>query len=252
MAGSLARVSASNDNIIELDPVGPGRSGPDSADLILCPDLCTDFPRRGTGRRAKKGSKHQLTPALIDDLRVGKLDDPKTGGLFIEVLESGEKRWKFRRRIAGSGVAVKLTLGLFPAYTIAAAREWANSLNLQIDAGIDPRETARLEDRLACMTVDRAHGLYMEAVCEGRSSKAKRPNKPRTIAEKLEIYQRDIAPKLGRKIIYDVAEAEAPRLERSDRPATAREQACAIAMIRRSSRCSRAGGSTRLSAIRKD
>ena len=102
MAGRLGRVSASNDNIIELDPVGPGRPGPDTADLILCPDLCPDFARRGTGRRAKKGSKHQLTPALIDDLRSGKLDDPKTGGLSIEVLESGKKRWRFRRRIAGS------------------------------------------------------------------------------------------------------------------------------------------------------
>ena len=149
MAGRLARASASNDNIIEFDPVGPGRPRPDPADLILCPDLCPDFPRRRAGRRAKKGSEHQLTPALIDDLRTGKLDDPKTGGLSIEVLASGKKRWQFRRRIAGSGVVVKLTLGLFPAYPIAAAREWANSLNLQIDAGIDPRETARLEDCLA-------------------------------------------------------------------------------------------------------
>lgn len=48
------------------------------------------------------------------------------------------------------------------------------------------------------MTVDRAHGLYMEAVREGRSSKAERPNKPRTISDKFELYQRDIAPKLGR------------------------------------------------------
>ena len=48
----------------------------------------------------------------------------------------------------------------------------------------------------------------MIAVREGRASSAKRPNKPRTIADKLAIYRRDIAPKLGSKIIYDVTEDE--------------------------------------------
>lgn len=107
---------------------------------------------------------------------------------------------------------MKLSLGLYQAYSIAGAREWANGLNLQIDAGIDPRESARQELRLATMTVDRAHGLYMEAVREGRSSWAKRLNKPRTVADKQDIYRRDIAPKLGRKIIYDVTEADLIKL----------------------------------------
>jgi len=140
------------------------------------------------------------------------LDDAKTGALSIEVLPSGKKRWLFRRRIAGRGEVVKLSLGLYPAYSIADARDWANELNLQVDAGIDPRETARQEHRLATMTVDRAHELYMEAVHEGRSSRAKRLNKPQTIADKEDIYRRDIAPKLGRKIIYDVTEADLIKL----------------------------------------
>lgn len=62
------------------------------------------------------------------------------------------------------------------------------------------------------MTVDRAHELYMEAVREGRSSRAKRRNKPRTVSDKQDIYRRDIAPKLGRKIIYDVTEADLIKL----------------------------------------
>jgi integrase len=103
---------------------------------------------------------------------------------------------------------VKLSLGLYPTHSIADAREWASGLNQQINAGIDPRETARRELHLATMTVNRAHELYMEAVGEGRSSRARRPNKPRTVADKQDIYRRDIAPKLGRKIIYDVTEAD--------------------------------------------
>ncbi|HLL30491.1 MAG TPA: Arm DNA-binding domain-containing protein, partial [Allosphingosinicella sp.] len=137
-------------------------------------------------------------------MRAGKLDDSKTGALSIEVLPSGKKRWLYRRRIAGRREIVKLSLGLYPAYSIGDARTWANALNLQMDAGIDPRETARQDLRLATMTVDRAHELYIEAVREGRSSRAKRLNKPRTVADKQDIYRRDIAPKLGRKIIYDV------------------------------------------------
>jgi integrase len=62
------------------------------------------------------------------------------------------------------------------------------------------------------MTVERAHALYMVAVREGRSSRAKRPNKPRTIADKLGVYERDIGPKLGQRIIYDVTEADLVKL----------------------------------------
>ena len=212
MAGNLARVSTSNDNIIELDRVRPGSSGRGSADRNLCPDLCTDFSTSAAPPKVRKPKKRELTPALVDDLRHGKLDDSKTGALSIEVLASGKKRWHYRRRIAGRGAIVKLSLGLYPAYSIADARQWANGLNLQMDAGIDPRESARQELRLATMTVDRAHELYMEAVREGRSSRAKRINKPRTVADKQDIYRRDIAPKLGRKIIYEVTEADLIKL----------------------------------------
>lgn len=58
------------------------------------------------------------------------------------------------------------------------------------------------------MTVDRAHALYMVAVREGRSSRAKRPNKPRTIADKLAIYERDIAPGLGKRSIHEGTEED--------------------------------------------
>jgi|GEM_PF-653779 len=208
MASNLAQLSASDQNIIELHQIRPGSARLASGGGNLCPGLCTDFSERRTPRKAGKSKKKELTPALIDDMRRGKLDDSKTGALSIEVLPSGKRRWIYRRRIAGRGAVVKLSLGLYPAYSIADAREWANGLNLQIDAGIDPRETARQELRLATMTVDRAHELYMEAVREGRSSRAKRPNKPRTVADKQDIYRRDIAPKLGRKIIYDVTESD--------------------------------------------
>jgi len=58
------------------------------------------------------------------------------------------------------------------------------------------------------MTVNEAHRRYIVAVHEGRASRARRPNRPRTILDKLEIYDRDIAPKLGDKNIYGITEID--------------------------------------------
>lgn len=153
-----------------------------------------------------------LTPAAIDSLEKGRIHDPLTPGLRIEALKSGKKRWKFLRRLPGTSSVVKDHLGCFPWISIAEAREWAARLNERIERGIDPRAAGREQRRASIMTVERAHRLYMIAVGEGRSSRAKRPNKPRTIADKLAIYDRDIAPSLGGKCIHDVTEADLVRL----------------------------------------
>jgi integrase len=164
-----------------------------------------------------------LTPSAIDRLTEGDIKDPSTPGLSIEVLSSGKKVWKYGRRVAGGGPLVRLSLGQFPAHPIAAAREWAGKLNENVEAGVDPREIIRAEELRASMTVARAHGLYMHAVREGRASRAKRRNKPRTIADKLEIYERDVAPALASKIIYDVTERDLIRLvEKKGRTAKVR------------------------------
>lgn len=152
--------------------------------------------------------KMGFTPTSLETLREGSLSDPLTPGLKIESLASGKKKWKYHRRIAGGDQIVKLTLGLFPAHTIADAREWARGLNEKVETGVDPREEKRLADERATMTVARAHALYIEAAREGRGSRAKRLNKPRTIVDKLKIYRCDIAPKLGKRSIYDITEKD--------------------------------------------
>jgi integrase len=156
--------------------------------------------------------KVALTPASIDALQKGSLADLLTPGLAIEVLGSGKKRWRYRRQVAGTKVIATLFGGLFPAQSIADAREWARGLNEKTEARIDPREALREEKARAEMTVARAHELYMVAVREGRSARAKRPNKPRTIQDKLEIYDRDIAPKLASRSIYEGTETDLIKL----------------------------------------
>lgn len=177
----------------------------------------------GTDVESVMTRTQNLTPSTIDGLARGDLKDPLTPGLSIEVLSSGKKVWKYARRVAGGGPLVRLSLGQFPSHSIADAREWAGKLNGHVEAGLDPREVIRAEELRASMTVAKAHGLYMRAAREGRASRAKRRNKPRTIADKLEIYERDIAPALARKIIYDVTERDLIRLvEKKGRTAKVR------------------------------
>ena len=152
-----------------------------------------------------------LTPASIDELADGYLADPQTPGLQIEVGATGRKTWRYRRRLSGGGV-IKLTLGRYPAFSIAAAREWAAGLNAKVEADIDPRVVAAEEIERTKLTVAFAHERYMAAVREGRASRAKKLNKPRTIADKLAIYNRDIAPKLAKKLIFEVTEDDLTKL----------------------------------------
>jgi hypothetical protein len=107
--------------------------------------------------------KRALTPALIDNLRTGSLADSLVPGLSIHLLKSGKKAWKYRRRVAKAESVVCKALGLFPAVSIADARQLARDLNAQSEAGVDAREVARESQRISSMTVARAHGLYMVA-----------------------------------------------------------------------------------------
>lgn len=152
-----------------------------------------------------------LTPASVDALLNGYLVDPQTPGLWIEAGARGRKTWRYRRRLSNGGV-VKLTLGRYPAFSIAAAREWAANLNSKVETDVDPRMLAAEEIERAQLTVAFAHERYMAAVREGRASRAKKLNKPRTIADKLAIYNCDIGPKLANKLMFDVTEEDLTKL----------------------------------------
>jgi hypothetical protein len=76
--------------------------------------------------------------------------------------------------------------------------------------GTDPRVEEEIER--SALTVAQAHERYMQAVREGRASRAKKVNKPRTIEEKLSIYHCDIEPALATKLIFEVTEEDLTRL----------------------------------------
>ncbi|WP_447725867.1 tyrosine-type recombinase/integrase [Sphingomonas koreensis] len=151
-------------------------------------------------------------PAGIDSLTDGYLLDPQTPGLWIEENGKGVRTWRYRRQIQCCGEMLKRTLGRYPKFSIADAREWAAGFNSKIDAGLDPRAIELEEVERSRLTVAYAHERYMTAVHEGRASRAKRRNKPRTIVDKLKIYDRDVAPKLATRLILDITEEDLSRL----------------------------------------
>ena len=94
--------------------------------------MCPSFRAWRAGLESEMARRIVLTPASVDELMKGYLVDPQTPGLRIEVGETGRKTWRYRRRLSSGGV-IKLTLGRYPAFSIAAARTWAAELNAKVD-----------------------------------------------------------------------------------------------------------------------
>lgn len=144
-----------------------------------------------------------LTPSHIDRLKNGTLPDREVPGLSIVVSGPDRKRWRFKRVIAGTKTTVELILGNYPDHSIDEAREWAAPLSKAVARSEDPRALKRAEEALA-MTVAAAHSIYMAAMRRGDRKKLK----PRTITDKENIYDRDIAPRVGANVLAELTEDE--------------------------------------------
>lgn len=150
------------------------------------------------------GKAQNFNASSIDELTSGKRADPLISGLCVTVTATGKKVWVFRRRIAKSGAIVMLRLGTFPAYSIPTARAWASGLNDAIERGDDPRVALRRERLSKELTVEKAHETYMEAMVRGD----RKTLKQRTLYDKAVIFDRDIKPRLGAKVLLDLSENE--------------------------------------------
>jgi integrase len=63
------------------------------------------------------------------------------GGLFVEVLLTGTKIWRLRYRIGNK--QEKVTLGEYPAYSLAEARQWRNDCTALVKRGLSPMALKR-------------------------------------------------------------------------------------------------------------
>jgi integrase len=63
------------------------------------------------------------------------------GGLFVEVLTSGTKIWRLRYRLADK--QEKVTLGEYPTYPLAEARQWRTDCTSLVKRGLSPMALKR-------------------------------------------------------------------------------------------------------------
>lgn len=152
------------------------------------------------------------------------------GGLHIEVLPSGAKVWRLRYRIGGRGSKQeKVTLGNYPAYSLAEARTWRDDCKMLIGRGLSPMALRRGDEipEDASFTVKELARTFIQNWCLKARAKAKEkeatakeadtvaafarrwyaeivePNNssPRNILRALE---KDIIPAVGTKQISEV------------------------------------------------
>ena len=84
--------------------------------------------------------KHRPDPA-----RRREIPDGRMPGLYLIVQPSGAKSWALRYR--HNGTARKLTIGPYPAFSLADAREQAQQALNRVQRGGDPAREKRIERR---------------------------------------------------------------------------------------------------------
>jgi integrase len=149
----------------------------------------------------------KLTAKTIENLKPGpqrrEISDGGSG-LWLLVQPSGAKSWAVRYRYAGR--PTKLTLGGWPALTLAAARKGAADALHELARGHDPtaaRKTAALATAAAkANTLAAVATEYLQR--EG--------SKLRTLDQRVSILNRLILPVLGARPIADIKRSDIVRL----------------------------------------
>jgi integrase len=121
--------------------------------------------------------------------------DETATGLALRVSETGAKSWTFNFTLDGK--RIRLTLGAYPAVSLAAARAKAVSARTELAAGHDPRQSL-------------TNGDTFKSVCEDYL--AREGKRLRTVDQRKAMLERLVYPKLGARPIADIRRSEIVRL----------------------------------------
>lgn len=129
-------------------------------------------------------------------------------GLCLEVAPTGSKLWRYRYRF--NGKAKMLSLGAYPAVTLAAARQKRDAARRLLDEGTDP-----LADRLATKQAQAIEGHTFEALArEWHAFQV--PRWAKATADKVDAYlESDLLPALGKRPVKAIARTELVALLRT-------------------------------------
>jgi integrase len=171
-------------------------------------------------------TRFAITKAVSTD-RPLKLSDG--GGLHLLVQPGGSKLWRFRYRFGGR--ESMLSLGAFPATSLADARSKRDEARKLIAAGTDPAAKRRL-DKLAAATA--ARNTFAAVASEHLDNLVAKGAAETTMAKNRWMLQ-ELAAALSNRPIAEITAAEIldilKRIEKSGRRETARKLRGAIGSV---------------------
>jgi integrase len=117
-------------------------------------------------------------------------------GLYLVIQPSGAKSWAYRYRVDGK--SRKLTLGTFPALSIAEARQNAAGAAVKVQRGVDPIIEKKRSEARATNTVNAMLDAFVADHVSGLRSGDQ-------VVRGFDIYVR---PRIGDKSIYDLQRSD--------------------------------------------
>lgn len=121
-----------------------------------------------------------------------------TNGLCIEVRPTGAKIWRYRYRFAGK--ANMLTVGEYPAVSLAEARAGRDKARALLKGGSDPAQVARIQ---RAAQAEQA-GNTFEVVAAELIEKRARKLSPGSVVRERRMLEKDLGPFIGDFPIQDI------------------------------------------------
>lgn len=146
-----------------------------------------------------KGDGRSFTDSFLRNVGEGEYFDLKTQGLGIRVSPKGRKTWFFKYQSPG-GKRRREKLGVYPGLTLGVARRRA-----RIRLGEVSGETDRWSPRKDL--------LFEEAATEALDLMSTR-TRERTIRERQRIYEKDLLPRWGDRLVSDIRRKDVSALVR--------------------------------------
>lgn len=123
------------------------------------------------------------------------------GGLFLLVMPSGGKLWRFKYRLDGR--LCMLSLGKYPEVSLAAARQRREDARKQVVNGVNPSE-ARKQAKAKKALEQEIEGNTLEKVARDWYEIARHEWTEGHATTVLSRMERDIFPPLGKRLIHEI------------------------------------------------